>query len=75
MTTPHDEHTAEQVEETTAPGPGSVGDARLDEAVARLDDLRERPVGDHVEVYDDIHARLRGALEEAAVDPASPQSH
>jgi hypothetical protein len=46
------------------------GDPRVDDAVARLDLLTERPVGDHAEVFDDIHHRLRDALEEAAVEPA-----
>jgi hypothetical protein len=48
--------------------PESLGDPRVDEAVDRLDDLSQRPVGDHVAVFDDIHNRLRGALEDAAVD-------
>jgi hypothetical protein len=59
MTQPYD---------TAALGPESLGDPRVDEAVARLDDLSGRPVSDHVAVFDDIHGRLRGALEDAAVD-------
>ena len=50
----------------------SFGDERVDRAVERLAGLDERAVGDHVEVFDDIHGRLRDALEEAAVD-TSPQ--
>ena len=45
-------------------------DPRVDDAVARLHDLAGRPVGEHAEVFDDIHQRLRDALEEAAVEPA-----
>ncbi|MDQ4084839.1 MAG: hypothetical protein M3165_03400 [Actinomycetota bacterium] len=75
MTTPHDDHTAEPVDEPaaaeSAAQAASVGDSRVDAALARLEDLRDRPVGEHVGVYDDIHGRLRQALEEAAVDPAS----
>jgi hypothetical protein len=54
------------------PEPQSFGDERVDRAVERLCELDERAVGDHVEVFDDIHGRLRDALEEAAVD-TSPQ--
>ena len=56
-----------------APAPddeGGFGDPRVDDAVARLQELTERPVGEHAEVYDDVHPRLRDALEEAAVEPA-----
>jgi hypothetical protein len=49
---------------------GGFGDPRVDDAVARLEELPERPVGEHAEVFDDIHQQLRGALEEAAVEPA-----
>jgi hypothetical protein len=54
------------------PEPQSFGDERVDRAVERLSELDERAVADHVEVFDDIHGRLRDALEEAAVD-TSPQ--
>ncbi|MGH3318212.1 MAG: hypothetical protein ACRDO0_18875 [Nocardioidaceae bacterium] len=54
------------------PEPQSFGDARVDRAVERLAELDERAVGDHVEVFDDIHGRLRDALEEAAVDTSPP---
>jgi hypothetical protein len=60
---PEPEHRAE---------PQSFGDERVDRAVERLAELDERAVGDHVEVYDDIHCRLRDALEEAAVDTSPP---
>jgi hypothetical protein len=49
----------------------SFGDARVDSAVERLAELPQRSVADHVEVFDDIHARLREALEEAAVEPGA----
>jgi hypothetical protein len=54
------------------PEPQSFGDERVDRAVERLAELDERAVGDHVEVFDDIHGRLRDALEEAAVDTSPP---
>jgi hypothetical protein len=50
----------------------SFGDERVDRAVERLAELDERAVSDHVEVFDDIHGRLREALEEAAVDTSPP---
>jgi hypothetical protein len=48
---------------------GTLGDPRVDEAVARLDDLEQRPVGEHVEVFEDVHGRLQAALQEAAYRP------
>jgi hypothetical protein len=50
----------------------TFGDERVDRAVERLAELDERAVSDHVEVFDDIHGRLRDALEEAAVDTSPP---
>jgi len=41
------------------------GDARVDAALARLDDLDEVPVHEHAEVFSDIHARLTAALADA----------
>jgi hypothetical protein len=37
----------------------------VEETMARLDDLRERPVAEHAEVYADVHERLQTALVEA----------
>jgi hypothetical protein len=37
----------------------------VEETMARLDDLRERPVSEHAEVYADVHERLQTALVEA----------
>ena len=37
----------------------------VEETMARLDELRERPVGEHAEVYADLHERLQTALVEA----------
>jgi hypothetical protein len=38
----------------------------LDPALARLDDLEERPVAEHVAIYDEVHRLLQDAL--AALD-------
>jgi hypothetical protein len=40
----------------------------VEETMARLDELRERPVGEHAEVYADLHERLQSALVEADAD-------
>jgi hypothetical protein len=45
-----------------------TGDARVDAATARLDELADLPTADHVAVYDDVHQRLQDALADA--DPA-----
>ncbi|MGH3385391.1 MAG: hypothetical protein ACRDO1_12480 [Nocardioidaceae bacterium] len=58
-------------ESTPEPQPtDSFGDARIDDAVARTDGLDERPVSEHVEVYDDVHQRFREALSDADRDTA-----
>jgi hypothetical protein len=41
----------------------STGDARVDFAVARLDELDSRPTDEHVQVFDDVHRRLQDALD------------
>ncbi|HZO67502.1 MAG: hypothetical protein ACRDP9_24150 [Kribbellaceae bacterium] len=37
----------------------------VEEAMQRLEDLRERPVAEHAEVYADLQDRLQDALAEA----------
>jgi hypothetical protein len=37
----------------------------VEETMSRLDELRDRPVADHAEVYADLHERLQSALVEA----------
>ncbi len=49
----------------------STGDARVDDAVGRLDDLDERDLDDHADVYDTIHGDLAGVLDDAG--PTPPQ--
>jgi hypothetical protein len=52
----------------------STGDARVDEAVARLDDLAGRPVFEHPAVFEQVRERLSEALGDLDVrDPARPQ--
>ena len=40
----------------------STGDVRVDEAVARLDDLAGLPVAEHLAVFEYVHERLTEAL-------------
>jgi hypothetical protein len=55
--------------------PGT-GDARVDEAVARLGDLAGLPVAEHPAVFEYVHERLTEALGDLDVrDPAGPGGH
>jgi hypothetical protein len=45
--------------------PGDGGHPLVEETMARLDELRDRPVSEHGEVYSDLHERLQSALVEA----------
>jgi hypothetical protein len=51
----------------------STGDARVDDAVARLDDLAALPVAEHVAVFEYVHERLTEALGDLDV-PAPARS-
>jgi hypothetical protein len=51
----------------TEPAP-THGVAVVDEAVALLDGLADRPVAEHVPVLDEVHRRLQDAL--ATLDEA-----
>ena len=50
-------------EELTEPRP-STGEPRVDAALARLDELKGRPVTEHRAVFEDVHRRLRDVLGE-----------
>ena len=52
----------------TEPEPDG-GHPLVDETMARLDELRDRPVSDHAEVYADVLERLQAALVEADAEP------
>jgi hypothetical protein len=47
---------------------GERGHPLVEETMARLDELRDRPVGEHADVYADLHERLQSALVEADAD-------
>jgi hypothetical protein len=56
-----------------AGGRPATGDARVDEAVARLTDLAELVVAEHPAVFEYVHERLTEALGDLDVhDPAGP---
>lgn len=55
-----DHGTAEQ----THPAP-ATGSSVVDAVLASLDGLEERPVGDHVAVFEAAHEQLRAALADA----------
>jgi hypothetical protein len=40
----------------------TTGDARVDDAVARLDDLADLPIAEHLAVFEYVHERLTEAL-------------
>ena len=44
-----------------------TGDARVDAATARLDEVPDLPTNDHVGVYEDVHRRLQDALSDTEV--------
>ena len=44
-----------------------TGEARVDAATARLEEIPDLPTSDHVAVYDDVHRRLQDALSDADV--------
>jgi hypothetical protein len=49
----------------------ATGDDRVDAVLASLSDLDDRPVGEHVSVFEDAHDRLRDALARAGDEPAA----
>ena len=52
-----------------------TGDARVDEAVARLGELEGAPLDEHPVILGEIHDRLRGVLGELGPDaPSTPST-
>jgi hypothetical protein len=49
-------------------GPVRTGVARVDEVLAAVEELEERPIEEHVAVFETAHTELRRALD---ADPAS----
>jgi hypothetical protein len=51
-----------------APGDSGTGHPEVDRVVASLDGLDERPVSEHVAVFEAAHDTLRNALADAGND-------
>ncbi|TNY35406.1 hypothetical protein [Thermomonospora catenispora] len=52
------------------PPPEPTGDERVDAALGRLVELAGLPVGDHVEIFEEVHRGLQDVL--ASVDQQTP---
>jgi hypothetical protein len=48
----------------------TTGHPVVDEVLASLADLDERPAAEHVAVFENAQERLRGALSDAGAEPA-----
>jgi hypothetical protein len=54
----------------------STGDAAVDRVVTKLDELDDRELTEHAEVYEEIHESLRAALDDAGLpDGNQPRDH
>ena len=51
--------------------PRDTGDPRVDDALARLDDLDSTPTADHVVIFDEVHRRLQSALTDREPDASN----
>jgi hypothetical protein len=49
-----------------------TGDPRVDDGLARLGELADLPVEEHLAVYSDVHHRLHDTLAELDAGGASP---
>jgi hypothetical protein len=47
----------------------TTGDARVDAALARFEELVEAPLTTHPEIFEDVHRRLQDALTGIEPDP------
>jgi hypothetical protein len=63
--------------ETVPPVPERVrtGLSDVDEVIAAVEELEERPIEEHVGVFEAAHDRLRRALDNPAVPPAETPSN
>ena len=58
-------------EASSAAATEPTGDPRVDSATERLDDLRERPIDQHPEVFEEVHRELAEALDDESVSDAA----
>ena len=54
-------------EASSAAATEAIGDPRVDAATERLDDLPERPIDEHPEVFEEVHRDLAAALDDEPV--------
>jgi len=59
---PDVEPDVELLDRPSVPRPEPTGDPRVDDAIARLDDLDRSPTSEHVAIVDDVQQRLQSAL-------------
>ena len=60
--------------ERSVADPVPTGDVRVDEAVARLSQLKGSPADEHVAVLEEVHGRLRDILGELDETQEPPQA-
>ena len=53
----------------TGPDPGTTGHPLVDQVLASLAALEDRPAAEHVEVFEAAHDRLRDALADISPEP------
>ncbi len=53
--------------------PEPTGNPTVDAVLASLDGLEDRPVDEHVAVFEAAHEALRGALSDASRQPGPPR--
>lgn len=58
-------------QESPAESAGSTGHPVVDDVVASVAGLEDRPVAEHVEVFESAHDRLRAALADAGDDSST----
>jgi hypothetical protein len=56
-------------DEQASQGRPATGESKVDEALARLDELAELPVAEHPAVFEQVHRRLREVLGELDAGP------
>ena len=67
--TPHADEAPEMVDAATDTDDEQTGHPEVDAVLASLQELPERPVAEHVAVFESAHDRLRAALADAADGP------
>ncbi|MGA9748403.1 MAG: hypothetical protein WBQ50_13175 [Nocardioides sp.] len=61
-----------EVDPSEAQTPASTGHEQVDRVLASLEGLEDRPVSEHVTVFEQAHDRLRDALAAAGDTPGAP---